>query len=90
MSYRLTLLQTCLSTNLLSTAGSYLLVLHNLEQLDESNADAVRLLKKAVDNEDWALCHNLLRFLRSIDTSGQALEHALSHISTFSSEPVNG
>lgn len=63
--------------NLLKTAGSYLLVLHNLEQLDtESNEEAVRLLRKAVEAKDWTLCRELLRFLRSIDESGGALRKA--------------
>ncbi|KIK10440.1 hypothetical protein PISMIDRAFT_65792, partial [Pisolithus microcarpus 441] len=33
------LFEICLSTGRLKTAGSYLLILHNLEQLDESNED---------------------------------------------------
>lgn len=62
----------------LKTAGSYLLVLHNLEQLDETNADAIRLLKKAKESRDWDLCKQLLRFLRSIDDSGISLRSALA------------
>ena len=77
-------IQRCLSSNLLTTAGSYLLVLHNLEQLDESNDDAIRLLRKAAEAKDWALCRELLRFLRSIDTSGHALRNALAHVETLS------
>jgi hypothetical protein len=65
--------------NLLKTAGSYLLVLHNLEQLDsESNTEAVRLLQRAVAAKDWTLCKELLRFLRSIDDSGEALKSAVA------------
>lgn len=60
-------------------------MLHNLEQLDEGSDDAIRLLRKAVDSQDWALCQDLLRFLRSIDTSGDALKHALSRVELFSS-----
>jgi len=63
--------------NQLKTAGSYLLVLHNLEQLDETNEDAVRLLKKAKEAKDWDLCRQLMRFLRSIDDSGNSLRQAL-------------
>ncbi|KAF8528030.1 RIC1-domain-containing protein [Hysterangium stoloniferum] len=85
-----TLFETCLSTNLLATAGSYLLVLHNLEQLDEGNEDAIRLLRKAADVEDWVLCRELLRFLRSIDMSGRALRNALSRVDTLSSCTTNG
>jgi RAB6A-GEF complex partner protein 1 len=54
------------------------LVLHNLEQLDEDNNDAVRLLKAAVNAKDWRLCRELIRFLRSIDETGAVLRIALS------------
>lgn len=70
--------QTCLATQRLKTAGSYLLVLHNLEQLDHDNGDAVRLLKDAVGAKDWQLCRELLRFLHSIDDTGAALRDALA------------
>ncbi|KAJ3804988.1 RIC1-domain-containing protein [Lentinula aff. lateritia] len=73
-----TLFETCLRSHRLKTAGSYLLVLHNLEQLDEKNVDAIRLLKNAMEEEDWQLCRELLRFLRSIDNSGVALRDALA------------
>ncbi|KAG6866024.1 hypothetical protein C0991_009433 [Blastosporella zonata] len=72
------LFETCLASQRLKTAGSYLLVLHNLEQLDENNDDAVRLLQSAVDGKDWQLCRELLRFLHSVDDTGAALRHALS------------
>ncbi|KAF9066084.1 RIC1-domain-containing protein [Rhodocollybia butyracea] len=73
-----TLFETCLLSHRLKTAGSYLLVLHNLEQLDEKNVDAIRLLKIAMESKDWQLCRELLRFLRSIDDSGAALRDALA------------
>ncbi|KAG1826256.1 RIC1-domain-containing protein [Suillus subaureus] len=76
-----TLFETCLASKRLKTAGSYLLVLHNLEQLDENNKDAVRLLNCAVKAQDWQLCRELLRFLHSIDDTGKALRHALSETS---------
>lgn len=53
-------------------------MLHNLEQLDEDNSDAVRLLQRAIEGEDWQLCRELLRFLHSIDETGNALRNALS------------
>jgi len=71
------LFETCLLSNLLKTAGSYLLVLHNLEQLDESNSDGIRLLRRAIGAKDWTLCKELLRFFRSIDDTGEALKNAL-------------
>lgn len=76
-------MQKCLSLNKLKTAASYLLVLHNLEQL-EDNKDALTLLNRALDNNDWQLCRELLRFLHSIDESGSALQEALAQCSILS------
>jgi RAB6A-GEF complex partner protein 1 len=53
-------------------------VLHNLEQLDEDNNDAIRLLKSAVNAKEWRLCRELLRFLHSIDDTGAVLKNALA------------
>lgn len=69
-----------MSSGRLKTAGSYLLVLHNLEQLDENNHDAVRVLKAAVEQKEWQLCRQLLRFLHSMDETGTALRNALSQV----------
>ncbi|KAI0359068.1 RIC1-domain-containing protein [Trametes cingulata] len=71
------LFESCLSSGRLKTAGSYLLVLHGLEQLDGMNGDAIRLLRSAVAAQDWQLCREILRFLHSIDDSGAALQSAL-------------
>lgn len=71
-------LQLCLDSGRLRTAGSYLLVLHNLEQREENNKDANRLLQSAIDAQDWQLCREILRFLHSIDDTGTALRHALT------------
>lgn len=71
------LVQYCLSAGRLKTAGSYLLVLHNLEQLDIGHGDSIRLLRSAMGAQDWQLCRELLRFLRSIDDSGHALRTAI-------------
>ena len=76
--YAYRLHQTCLTSDRLKTASSYLLVLHNLEQLDENSSDAIRLLRSAVDAKDWQLCKELLRFLHSIDDTGTALRNALA------------
>ncbi|KAF9519786.1 hypothetical protein BS47DRAFT_1287937 [Hydnum rufescens UP504] len=75
-----TLFETCLESGLLKTAGSYLLVLHNLEQLDETHADVIRLLRRALEAPDWVLCRELMHFLRSIDETGAALEQALVEV----------
>lgn len=52
-------------------------MLHNLEQREENNKDAIRLLQSAIDAQDWQLCREILRFLHSIDDTGTALRHAL-------------
>jgi hypothetical protein len=69
-----------MSSGRLKTAGSYLLVLHNLEQLNENDRDAVRLLKAAMEQKEWQLCRQLLRFLHSIDETGTALRDALTQV----------
>ncbi|KAF8640739.1 hypothetical protein AX17_000390 [Amanita inopinata Kibby_2008] len=74
------LFETCLASQRLKTAGSYLLVLHSMEQLEEDCDNAVRLLRKAVEAKDWQLCRDLLRFLQSIDDTGKVLQHTLSQI----------
>ncbi|KAF7340016.1 RIC1 domain-containing protein [Mycena venus] len=74
------LFETCLESHQLKTAASYLLVLHNLEQLDEKHSDVIRLLESAVATKDWQLCRELLRFLRSVDDTGTALRNAVEHI----------
>ncbi|KAH8100482.1 RIC1-domain-containing protein [Cristinia sonorae] len=71
------LFETCLSSGRLKTAASYLLVLHNLEQLEDGHGDVVRLLREAIEVKDWQLCRELLRFLHSIDETGAALRDAL-------------
>ncbi|KAI0304643.1 RIC1-domain-containing protein [Russula brevipes] len=69
---------TCLGSQRLRTAGSYLLVLHSLEQLETGHEDAFRLLRSAVAAKDWQLCRELLRFLHSMDDSGAVLKEALA------------
>ncbi|KAI0067916.1 RIC1-domain-containing protein [Artomyces pyxidatus] len=71
------LFETCLASGRLRTAGSYLIVLQSLEQLD-GHDDALRLLRSAVAATDWQLCRELLRFLSSIDGGGAALKEALA------------
>ncbi|KAJ9478363.1 RIC1 domain-containing protein [Pseudozyma hubeiensis] len=71
------LFHKCIQADQLRTAGMYLLVLHNLEPLEVSIAHTIQLLKLAVQKEDWSTCHDLLRFLASIDPSGGALRLAV-------------
>ncbi|KAL8291705.1 hypothetical protein RQP46_001963 [Phenoliferia psychrophenolica] len=72
------LFEKCISAGFLKVAASYLLVLHNLEPLEQSSRDTVRLLKAAMAAGEWMLCRELLRFLYSLDRSGMVLRTALS------------
>ncbi|KIY51327.1 RIC1-domain-containing protein [Fistulina hepatica ATCC 64428] len=72
-----TLFETCLLSQRLRTAASYLLVLHSLDQLSADHDDSIRLLKCAMDGKDWQLCRELLRFMHSIDESGEGIRQAL-------------
>ena len=69
-------------------------MLHNLEQLDLGHGDAISLLRSAMEAKDWQLCRELLRFLRSVDESGQALRTAIAETGlldvTDEKVPVNG
>jgi hypothetical protein len=78
-----------LNTDLLKVAASYLLVLHTLDELDESHEDVIRLLQKAVDAKEWTLCRDILRFLQSADESGSALRKAISMTDLLSSSFVS-
>lgn len=44
-----------------------------MEQLDETYDDAVRLLTRAMEEQEWAIAKDLIRFLRSVDDSGGTL-----------------
>jgi hypothetical protein len=83
------ILQTCLASHRLKTAASYLLILHNLEQLDEHNGEIVRLLREAIKANDWQLCQELLRFIHSIDETGVALRNALLETGAISAHMEN-
>ncbi|KAG8748047.1 hypothetical protein FRC10_009799 [Ceratobasidium sp. 414] len=84
------LFEICLKADLLKVAASYLLVLHTLDELDESHGDVIRLLEKAVDAKEWTLCRDILRFLQSVDESGSALHKAISTTNLLSSGLLSG
>jgi hypothetical protein len=65
---------------MLKTAGGYLLVLHNLDELSSSSRQIVRLLAKAKEEEDWELCKELARFLTALDESGAMLREVLEMV----------
>ncbi|GJN88122.1 hypothetical protein Rhopal_001078-T1 [Rhodotorula paludigena] len=72
------LFEKCIASGFLKVAASYLLVLHNLEPLEQSSKDTVKLLKSAMEAGEWTLCRELLRFLYSLDRTGLILRTALS------------
>lgn len=71
------LFEKCVEADDLRTAASYLLVLHSLESAEQSTALTVRLLRRAANQRKWALCGDLLRFLRSVDESGTMVRDAI-------------
>ncbi|GAA5924449.1 RIC1 family protein [Sporobolomyces koalae] len=77
------LFEKCISAGFLKVAASYLLVLHNLEPVEQSSKDTVRLLTTAMAAGDWTLCRELLRFLYSLDRTGLILRAALSESSAL-------
>ncbi|GAA5891765.1 hypothetical protein JCM5296_001855 [Sporobolomyces johnsonii] len=77
------LFEKCMAAGFLKVAASYLLVLHNLEPLEQSSKDTVRLLKAAMEAGEWTLCRELLRFLYSLDRTCLILRTALSESSAL-------
>ena len=55
-------------------------MLHNLQQLEETSSDAVRLLSQAVEAKAWDIAKDLMRFLRSIDEDGSVLSDVLRQV----------
>ncbi|KAK7204490.1 RIC1-domain-containing protein, partial [Myxozyma melibiosi] len=74
------LFEQCMSLGRLKTAGGYLLILHSLEQHEDTSSDMIRLFSAAVEKEDWDLCKELARFLTALDNSGNTLRQALKSI----------
>ncbi|CAE6525588.1 unnamed protein product [Rhizoctonia solani] len=72
------LFEACLSSNLLKVAASYLIVLHTLNELGQTHEDVIRLLQMAIDEKEWPLCRDVLRFLQSADDTGLALRRAVA------------
>lgn len=83
------LFEQCIQSGKLVTAGSYLLVLHNIDQIDSKNEvgeleaskttmkNTAELLRAAHDAQSWELCKELIRFVRSIEPSGLLLKKVL-------------
>ena len=74
------LFEASLAKGLLKTAGGYLLVLHNFNDLESSSQQCIRLLQRAKEEGEWELCKELARFLMALDASGDTLRKALARI----------
>ncbi|KAI7895254.1 uncharacterized protein EV154DRAFT_38429 [Mucor mucedo] len=79
----------CLSDGRLRTATSYLIILQTMQPLAIGGKDTIRLLQKAMDENDFELCKELVRFLSSIDSSGQTLQEALKMIKSRMENPLS-
>lgn len=72
------LFEESLLKGMLKTAGGYLLILHTFEKLDTASDQSVRLLSRAMQEENWDLCRELARFLAALDHTGETLRSAIS------------
>ncbi len=74
------LFEESLQRGSLKTAGGYLLILHTFDELATASEQSVRLLSKAIHEEDWELCKELARFLAALDESGDTLREAMEMV----------
>jgi hypothetical protein len=71
------LFEESLQRGSLKTAGGYLLILHTFDELATASEQSVRLLGRAMLEEDWDLCKELARFLAALDDTGDTLREAM-------------
>lgn len=71
------LFEESLQRGSLKTAGGYLLILHTFDELATASEQSVRLLTRAMREEDWELCKELARFLAALDETGETLREAM-------------
>lgn len=71
------LFEESLQRGSLKTAGGYLLILHTFDELATASEQSVRLLSRAMLEEDWDLCKELARFLAALDETGDTLREAM-------------
>lgn len=71
------LFEESLQRGSLKTAGGYLLILHTFDELATASEQSVRLLSRAMREEDWELCKELARFLAALDETGDTLREAM-------------
>ncbi|KAI1325261.1 RIC1-domain-containing protein [Xylariaceae sp. FL0255] len=74
------LFEESLQRGSLKTAGGYLLILHTFEELEAASEQSIRLLSRAMMEEDWELCKELARFLAAMDESGESLREAMAQV----------
>jgi RAB6A-GEF complex partner protein 1 len=74
------LFEESLQRGSLKTAGGYLIILHTLEEMESVSEQSVRLLSRAMREEDWELCKELARFLAAMDESGGTLREAMEMV----------
>ncbi|KAI3332459.1 RIC1-domain-containing protein [Xylariaceae sp. AK1471] len=74
------LFEESLQRGSLKTAGGYLLILHTFEELEAASEQSLRLLSRAIREEDWELCKELARFLAAMDESGETLREAMEMV----------
>jgi hypothetical protein len=74
------LFEESLQRGSLKTAGGYLLILHTFDELATASEQSVRLLGRAMREEDWELCKELARFLAALDETGETLREALEMV----------
>ncbi|GAB1311225.1 WD40 repeat protein [Madurella fahalii] len=74
------LFEESLQRGSLKTAGGYLLILHTFDELATASEQSVRLLSRAMLEEDWDLCKELARFLAALDETGDTLREAMEMV----------
>lgn len=65
------------------------MILHTFEELEAASEQSVRLLSRAIREEDWELCKELARFLAAMDESGETLREAMELVNLQVKESEN-
>lgn len=84
------LFEESLQRGSLKTAGGYLLILHTFDELATASEQSVRLLSRAMREEDWELCKELARFLAALDETGNTLREAMEMVNARAGRPGEG
>ncbi|KAK0656054.1 RIC1-domain-containing protein [Cercophora newfieldiana] len=74
------LFEESLQRGSLKTAGGYLLILHTFDELATASEQSVRLLSRAMHEQDWELCKELARFLTALDETGETLREVMASV----------